>query len=370
MIGQQRLDAVRAALQAAQFDALALTPGASFRYVTGLNFHASERLTLLVVPAEETPALVLPNFEVSAWRAHEPFDAALFPWDDTVGPAVAVREMAATIAVRPDRIAVEPLVMRLMEADHLRAAYSDAALEPADAIMQELRLRKSAEEIASVRQAAAIAERALEEWVRLLKKGETERQLAGRLSSLLLEGGGEGISFGPIVLAGANSALPHGVPGDYAPRPGDLLLVDFGTSFGGYHCDITRTFVYGAEPDAETRRVYEAVRAGNAAGCAAVRPGVTAGAVHAAAQGDFARAEFEGFITHRTGHGLGLEVHEPPSIMAGNEFVLEPGMVFTVEPGLYREGWGGVRIEDDVLVTADGVDSLTRFSRELTVVGP
>ena len=368
MSNQTRLDAVQAALQDASIDALALTPGASFRYVTGLNLHASERLTLLLVPANDAPALVLPNFEVSAWRARPPFDAALFPWDDTVGPVQAMRDLAGTMASLPQSIAVEPLVMRLMEADHLRTALPDMTLVPADPIMQRLRLRKSTAEITAIRMAVEIAEEALERWTGMVLPGETERQLAARLSALLLESGGEGISFGPIVLAGANSALPHGQSGDYAPQPGDLLLVDFGTSYLGYHCDITRTFVFGAEPDEETHRVYEAVRAGNAAGCAAVRPGTTAGAVHAAAQANFSRGEFADFITHRTGHGLGLEIHEPPSIMAGSDFLLEPGMLFTVEPGLYRPCWGGVRIEDDVLVTANGGESLSTFDRQLQVL--
>jgi Xaa-Pro dipeptidase len=196
-----------------------------------------------------------------------------------------------------------------------------------------------------------------------------EREVAARLSSELLLGGGDGVSFGPIVLAGERSALPHGEPGDREIRRGELLLVDFGTSHHGYHCDITRTFVVGAEPDELQRRVHGAVLAANEAGRGAARSGVTASELHHVCQADLHGPQWEGWTKFRTGHGLGLDIHEPPSVVAGNQSRLEAGMVFTVEPGLYREGWGGVRIEDDVLVTENGAESLTRLPRELRVLG-
>ncbi len=359
---------LRAALQSENLDAIAVTPSAALTYLTGFPFHASERLTLLIVPRGGEPVVVLPNFEESNWRGNVAFDARLHLWDDTTGPDTALREATQGLT-GIKRCAIEPLVMRVFEIDRLRAALPHAEFVDGAGAVLALRSHKQPHEIASMQRAVQIAEGALEELLRGVKVGSIERALSGRLCSLLFEGGGEGISFGPIVLSGPKSALPHGVPDDRAIQSGELLLIDFGTSYNGYHCDITRTFVVGAEPDQETRRIYEAVRTGNAAGCAKCGPRVTNHAVHHAAQDHFRAPEFQGYSTHRTGHGLGLDIHEPPSVMDGNHKPLEPGNVITIEPGLYRDGWGGVRIEDDVLITETGAEILTTFPRELRVVG-
>lgn len=362
------IDRLRVSMRDSGLDAIALTPGSSLRYLSGSESHPSERLTLLLVPSEGEPVAVLPNFEASNWRDNVAFNTQLFLWDDSEGPSGAVRD-AARVLGNMKRCAIETLVLRVFEMIHLRAEYPNTEFVDGEQLIFALRAHKQPHEIDAMRSAIAIAEAALEITLGEVGVGVSERRLAGRLSASLLDGGGEGISFGPIVLSGPKSALPHGVPDDRKLERGDYLLIDFGTSYGGYHCDITRTFVVGAEPDAEHRRIYEAVRDGNAKGCAACAPGITAHSVHQAAQGHFAAPEFQDFFTHRTGHGLGLDVHEPPSIMNGNQTLLEPGNVFTVEPGLYREGWGGVRIEDDVLITETGAEILTTFPRELRVVG-
>jgi len=205
--------------------------------------------------------------------------------------------------------------------------------------------------------------------VQLVQVGMTEKQISAELVSRMLGKGGEGISFGPIVLGGPKSALPHGVPDERPVGAGEYLLIDFGTSWQGYHCDITRTFVVGAEPDDMQRAVYEAVRQGNADGCAKATVGTSSHDVHMAAQAPIMAPEFADYFKHRTGHGLGLDIHEPPSVMEGNHDPLAAGSVITVEPGLYLDGWGGVRIEDDIWVTADGPVSLTSFSHALRVIG-
>ena len=363
-----RIDRVRERLTEQGIDSLALVPGPAMHYLTGFQFMLSDRLLLLIMPAEGEAVAILPNFEESNWSGNVGIRASLFLWDDTEGPADLGREAAAKLPAI-ETMAVEPLGMRVMEHDILREHFPNAQLVGADGLVQAMRLRKDPEEAEALRRAIAISESALDELLDTVRVGTIERELASRLSSLLLGKGGEGISFGPIVLTGPNSALPHGVPGERAVEAGDILLIDFGTSSAGYHSDITRTFIVGAEPDEQTRQVYEAVKAGNAAGCAACRPGATCDEVHHAAQDGIRTNEFADYMTHRTGHGLGLDVHEPPSVMEGNRLTLEPGMVITVEPGLYLEGWGGVRIEDDMLITEDGAESLTTFSRELRVVG-
>jgi Xaa-Pro dipeptidase len=175
------------------------------------------------------------------------------------------------------------------------------------------------------------------------------------------------MAFSPIVVAGPNAASPHATPSDRPIGAGETIVVDCGATVGGYVADITRTFAIGAlEP--ELARVYEAVRVANEAGRAAAGPGVPAEEVDRAARAVIEEAGYGEYFFHRTGHGLGLEVHEPPYIVAGNERSLEPGMTFTVEPGVYLPGRGGVRIEDDVVVTSGGAESMTIFSRELAVL--
>ena len=365
----ERLDRIRASLRDHQCDALALTPGPSLRYVTGCDMHAAERLILVLIPAEGTPVAVLPGLEEHAWAEAVDFDTQCFYWDDADGPAKAVEQAARAVGA-PSAIAIEPLVMRVMEHQWLHRLAPGAAPQDGEPILNALRTFKSADEIDAIRAAIAIGEKTLTELLPEMRVGVQERVLAGKLSAGLLTNGGEGISFGPIVLSGPKSALPHGIPDERAIQPGELLLFDFGTSVRGYHCDITRTFVVGAEPDDRTRAIYEAVLEGTTKGRAAAKPGITSGQLHAATQDHLNAAEYDGYFKHRTGHGLGLDIHEPPSIMRGGDAALETGMVFTIEPGLYMEGWGGVRIEDDVLMTQDGAESLTTFPRELQVLNP
>jgi len=187
------------------------------------------------------------------------------------------------------------------------------------------------------------------------------------LMSHLLSAGAQSLLFEPLVQAGPNAANPHAHAGDRPLQRGDLVVIDFGAVVDGYGSDITRTIAIG-EPDAEMRAVYEVVKAANAAGRAAARPGATGEAVDRAARAVIESAGYGPSFTHRTGHGLGLEGHEPPYMVRGEATILQPGMTFTVEPGIYLAGKGGVRIEDDVLVTADGSETLTTLTRELIIL--
>jgi Xaa-Pro dipeptidase len=214
----------------------------------------------------------------------------------------------------------------------------------------------------------AIAQEALARTLEAVKPGMTEQGVAAELMVNLLRGGSEGMPFAPLVQSGPNSASPHGGTSSRRLEVGDLLLLDFGAMVDGYPSDITRTFAVG-EVDAELPDVYRIVRAANAAGQAAVRPGVSCQDVDRAARRVIEDAGYGPYFIHRTGHGLGLEVHEPPYIVDGNEQTLEVGMTFTIEPGVYLPGRGGIRVEDNVVVTKDGCDSLTTFERELQVVG-
>jgi Xaa-Pro dipeptidase len=256
-----------------------------------------------------------------------------------------------------------------MEYRLVRDNLPEVKIMQAEEIMAPLRVCKDAEEITAMGAAAKICEAALEEVVSGIKPNMTERQVAGRLSSALLLHGGEGIPFEPQVLSGPRSALPHGGPTERQILPGDLLLFDFVSKVDGYFADITRTFVVGREPDERQRQIYQAVLKANQTGRESISPGLTCESVDMAARAVIKSAGFGENFIHRTGHGLGLEVHEPPYLVAGNKMNLEAGMVVTVEPGVYIEGWGGVRIEDDVVVNESGCKSLSSFDRELKVIG-
>lgn len=194
-----------------------------------------------------------------------------------------------------------------------------------------------------------------------------EREIEKSLLVNLYAEGAESLAFQPIVAAGAQAAEPHASAGNYRIRKGDTVLFDFGAAFAGYNADVTRTVFVGAPNDAEGR-LHETVKEANRVGREAIRPGVTASAVDDITTKVLEASPFAAYILTKTGHGLGLDVHEAPQIMRGNEQVLEPGMVCTIEPGLYIPGVCGVRIEDDVVVTENGAESLTTFSRELRVV--
>jgi Xaa-Pro aminopeptidase len=219
-------------------------------------------------------------------------------------------------------------------------------------LVEDIRARKDEEEIAAMRKAAAIAATALEETLQLIAPGIREFEIANELDYRMRRLGAEGPAFDTIVASGERSALPHAGTGERATREGDLLLCDFGARWKGYCCDLTRTFVVG-KPQPRQLEVYDLVLAAQKEACAALSDGAMGGAVDEAARGVFAEHDLEECFRHSTGHGLGLEVHEGPRLSRESEDRLVANMVVTVEPGLYFPGWGGVRIEDDLVVTLD-----------------
>jgi Xaa-Pro dipeptidase len=340
--------------------ALVLVPGPSLRYLTGLKMHASERLALALLGPEGKAALVVPAFEASRAEQGLRMEADIFAYTDEEGPQSALTQACRRLELPGTRIAAESLQMRLMEMWRLQEAGVEVAA--GDEILAALRMRKDAHELTAMREAAVRTDRVLHEFLPEMQPGRSEKELAAKLRSALLEASGEDLSFAPILVSGPNSALPHGGPSDRPLQRGDLITIDCGIFYGGYVSDITRTFALG-DVEPELSRVYSVVMAANRAGREACRPGATAESVDRAARAVIHDAGYGEFFTHRTGHGIGLEIHEPPYIVEGNQTILEPGMTFTVEPGIYLPGRGGVRIEDDVAITADGAESLTAFPR-------
>ena len=339
--------------------ALAFVPGPNFYYLSGLHFHLMERPTLMFITPSGAVAAIMPELERSKWAAAFP-DAETFYWQDSDGYAAA---FAACCALFDGPIGVEGMRMRMFEAAALPGQVVDA--EPH---LAALRIAKDADEVAALRRAIAISETALAEVVAQARAGDTETALAGRLKQALLHHGADGFAFDPLVLSGPNAADCHGTPGDRPLAPGDTLLVDFGAQFAGMNADITRTLFCEHIPD-QSLAIYETVLAANARGKTVAAPGVTCDQVDKETTQVLRASEFAGMIVHKTGHGLGLDVHEAPQVMIGNHTALAPGMVITIEPGLYAPGQLGVRIEDDVLITPEGCESLTHFPREAQSFG-
>jgi Xaa-Pro dipeptidase len=259
--------------------------------------------------------------------------------------------------------------MRLLEYRLLESALPDATVVDATDVLASLRMFKDEIEVAAMQKAAVIAENALAALIPEIKVGMTELEVAGMLIQQLLKHGSSGVlPFQPIVSTGLNGANPHAVPSERKLAKGDLLVIDFGASVDGYFSDITRTFAI-REYSEEQERVYNTVLAANQAGHETAAPGVTCQSVDQAARDVIEDVGYGEYFIHRTGHGLGMQTHEAPYIRSDNPMVLEPGMTFTIEPGIYLPNKFGVRIEDDVLVTDGGLRSLTTFPRELQVIG-
>ncbi len=240
-------------------------------------------------------------------------------------------------------------------------------LVPADGARTALRAVKAPEEVAAITAAQRIAEQALEELLNMIRPGVTEKELAAELTYRMLRLGGEGNSFDPITITGANTSKPHGVPGDAVIREGDFVTMDFGTIVDGYHSDMTRTVAVGHATD-EMRRVYDTVLRAQAAGIALMTPAHTGAEVHNAAAAVIAAAGYGEYFGHGFGHGVGLEIHEAPSASPRNDQPLPAGAVVTAEPGIYLPGRFGVRIEDMILVTEAGPTDLTAAPKELLII--
>jgi Xaa-Pro dipeptidase len=365
-----RLDKLRGAMAKAGLSAAALVPGPNFRRLFGRDFSLMERPMMVIVPREGAPVAIVPNLEMASFATLD-FPGDLFDWRDEAGYASAFAAAAEALPqlAEAQAFGLEAQRMRVFEAMALQAVFPRARFTDAHAPISSIRLRKEPWEVDFLREAIRISEAALEDVLRSVRVGMTETHIAGLLTRALFEHGAEAMAFEPIVAAGANSAQPHAKPRhDYEIRRGDALLFDFGATHRGYHADITRT-AFVAEVSDRDRAFYETVLAANETGRATAAPGRTAHEVDDAVQIVLERSPFAEHRRHKTGHGLGLDVHEAPQIMRGGEAALAPGMVFTIEPGLYRLEECGVRIEDDVLVTQDGIDCLTEFPRDLRLVG-
>jgi len=355
-------------LQSAKLDALVLNPCPSLTYLTGLHFHLSERPVVAIFVPEAPTMLVLPDLETLKGEGL-PFQVKLFPYgEDPATWQAAFRAAFQAAGLETGLVGIEPGHLRVLEVRLLEAAVPHLNFISAEEALSNLRIQKGAQELNLMRKAADIAQRALQAALPQVKIGITEAELASELTLKLLRHGSDPVfTFPPIISFGPNTANPHSFPSERKLAAGDLLLFDWGATYQGYASDITRTFAIG-KVETELAQIAQIVKQANAAARALAAPGVAAGDIDLAARQVIEQAGYGKFFTHRTGHGLGMEIHEPPYIRSGSSFLLQPGMTFTIEPGIYLPGRGGVRVEDDCVITADGMETLTSLPRELIVL--
>lgn len=360
-----RFSRLQALMETHNLDAVAINPGPTLTYLTGLNFHLMERPTVLLVARGKEPALVLPELETGK-LAGLSVKLNAFPFGDNPATWGGVYAQAGMeLDLSEARIGVEPNRFRFLELTMLQEALPQAKFVSGEALFSALRMQKDTNEAACMKRAVQIAQEAFEKTLPFVRVGVTEKEIAAELSAQLLRAGSSPeMPFQPIIASGPNSANPHAVPSDRKITPGDLVVIDWGAASGGYISDLTRTL--GVAPvDPELIQIAEIVRLANKAGCGAARPGITAGEVDRATREVIADSGYGSYFIHRTGHGIGMEGHEPPYIFGENELVLQPGMAFTVEPGIYLPGRGGVRIEDNVVITENGAEILSDLPRTL-----
>ena len=359
-----RIERLRAAFDEHEIDALVVTTLPNVRYLTGFAGSAG------VLTVTRDRALLTTDGRYRTQSAEQVDKAgAAAQVDITIGPAAEQRKAAQTLLSD----AAKAIARIGLEADQVswsaQRTWADrlgeGRLVATSNTVEALREVKDAAEIARMEHAAAIADAALFDTLPLMSQGVTEEHFALELDTAMRRHGAESTAFETIVAAGENSAKPHHHPGGRTIVPGDPVVVDFGATFEGYRSDMTRTFCVNEDPTGELARIFEVVQTSQAAGARAVRPGISVKEVDDVCRQIIADAGWADRFEHGTGHGVGLDIHEAPTVSQLGTAILAPGFVVTVEPGVYVPGHGGVRVEDTLVVTEDGARALTRFTKDI-----
>ncbi|MBA2871737.1 Xaa-Pro dipeptidase [Anoxybacillus calidus] len=347
----------------------------SFAFITSTpnvfylsNFYSDphERLLALIAFPDKEPILVCPQMEVlqakqAGWDYH------IIGYSDIDNPWELVSKYINNQKVHVSKIAVEKSHLTMERYEQIHTYFPDTSFLNVEEKLRELRMIKDEKEIAILRQAAELADFGVETGVKALAEGKTELEIIAAIEFELKKKGVREMSFATMVLTGEKTAAPHGVPGLAPIKKGDFVLFDLGVVLDGYCSDITRTVAFG-EANGQQKEIYETVLKAQIAAIHACKPGIEIGQIDKAARTVIEQAGYGEYFTHRVGHGLGIDVHEYPSMNSTNTMPLQQGMVFTIEPGIYVPAIGGVRIEDDVFITKDGVEILTKYPKELQII--
>ena len=362
----KRLDKLKEILFNSKLDAIALVPGANFRFITGGNFAMMERPTVIFISKNTLPLAILPTLEVESFQKLN-FDAEIIEWQDSDGYQAAFEKAKQKLG-NIKKIGLEGQRIRFFETLAIKESFKDTELVDAHKIIMRSRIAKDENEIESIQQAINISELSLNKCINQINLGISETEIKNLLIQEMYKNGAEDMPFSPLVLISHNSSLPHGHSQHKNKlKHQDALLIDFGCSVNGYNSDITRTYFFN-DVKKEHEKIYNAVLKANEIGLEILKPGITMHEIDDRVLNSLANSGYEKLIVHKTGHGLGLDVHENPYIMRKNYEKLESGMVLTIEPGLYNYGELGVRIEDDVLITDKGYNCLTSLPKDIQII--
>lgn len=349
-------------MEAKGIKAMVLSPSSNMFYMTGFNTFPGERLLVNILISSGESVFIVPKLYESEVREKAEFDE-IYSWDDTQDPKKIIKSIAEKYKLQDCTVAIEE-TMWFTAFDKLFSTLKGAKYVHAAEVVGELRQCKNAAEAEKMRKASQIADQALSNIVDRIKPGLIEAEVRDMLEAEMKNLGAQGTSFPSIIGSGPNGALPHHGTSDRVLREGDAVVMDFGCIADDYCSDTTRTLVIGKVSE-KFRKVYEILKQAQQLAIEKVRPGVMAKEVDYAARKHIRDNGYGEYFIHRTGHGAGLEVHETPYITESSEVILKPGMVFSIEPGIYLEGEFGIRIEDLVMVTEDGVEVLNSFTKEL-----
>lgn len=343
-----------------------ITSSENVFYLSGFYSNPHERLLGLAVFQEEEPLLVCPGMEVHDVK-RSGWDHEIIGYSDIENPWELVNAAIKRRIKGVHKVSIEKEHMNVDRYEQISALFPNAAFVSAEEKMRKLRMIKDLKELKIIEEACALADYAIEVGCSEIKEGRTELDVLNAVEYALKKKGVTEMSFSTMVLTGANAASPHGNPGVTKIQKGDLVLFDLGVVVDRYCSDITRTVAYGDINDKQ-KEIYDTVLKGQLAAIEASKPGVTAAEVDLTARRIISDAGYGEYFPHRLGHGLGISVHEYPSMTETNQLVIEEGMVYTIEPGIYVPEVAGVRIEDDVFITADGAKVLTKFPKELQII--
>ena len=353
-----KIQELRKGMKKEGFDFLAVVPGPNLYYITSKKFHLSERPVVLFIE-ENNLTFILPELES---QKLEGLAVDSLTYSDVSGPQQAFDIFFENKQF--EKIGIESRIMRHLELNLIDRQGSE--IVDSMFMFADLRTKKSSDEIEFIENAVSIAEKSLNSIINKLSSGISEKDFASQLVMELLKNGSESeLPFSPIVASGANAANPHHFPTDKIISENELVIIDWGANYQGYFSDITRTFATGKDIDSKLLDAFESVRLANEAARAKSAHGVKAGDVDFAARSIIDKRGFGEYFIHRTGHGLGLEIHEEPNIKQNEDFVLNEGNIYTIEPGIYLPGLGGIRIEDDMLIESTDSRSLTTIPRNL-----
>jgi Xaa-Pro dipeptidase len=364
---EQRIENIRQWLKKEDIGFAFVNSPANVYYLSNFNTDPHERLLGLFIFKEQSPLLICPSMEVgqvkqAGWK-HDiiGYNDSENPWEK-LKPALENKEVLGS-----ESIAVEKDFLSYSRALSLLTLCPKASLTSLEQKINQLRMIKDQKEIEILREAASFADLGVEIGVKALQAGKTEMEIVATIEYELKKKGISQMSFSTMVLAGEKTAFPHGKPGLDEMKEGDLILFDLGVVHKGYCSDITRTVAYKSISPKQ-QEIYETVLKAEEEAVKICKPGTRLGDIDTTARKIIADKGYGEYFVHRIGHGLGIEVHEYPSMNDSNNELAKPGMTFTIEPGIYIEGVGGVRIEDDVLITEDGYETLTKYPKELIII--